>query len=496
MDRESGDEGTPLKEKEPNIWSTEQSARTARYNYASEKSLSHADAKLFYQRHRLETSQQEPDAIGSISRVRTTSSNANVELGLSRATSSASRRSDHGSARREQISRSGMTPGISSRVASLNNLDLLPTDFNNFENSRAGEHLDNNYDAPGFGIRSQSPVREDEFGNSAMDTSDIAPEMRAICTNIKRVQEIRQKYTGLSLQGPNDNPKDQAGWEIYPPPPQPVWDEVKNRPRSLTSGTNSLANSKIIAPDLAQSSSSLQALTSPVTGGAIQQVPYSPVKRRRKQGQDIGEDFDMGELLPLPEEERDVTFRLDDSSVYQVYESLRGDEPEAPMVKVPTLRDFYSDLEYVIAVSSDGPSKSFAFRELDILEGKFNLYFLVNQYEETAICKRVPHRDFYNVRKVDTHVHHSACMNQKHLLRFIKSKMKKSPDEIVLFRDGKQLSLKEVFESINLTAYDLSIDTLDMHVCHPHIFCLFSSHVADVGDRRIRTLSIDLTNLT
>lgn len=42
--------------------------------------------------------------------------------------------------------------------------------------------------------------------------------------------------------------------------------------------------------------------------------------------------------------------------------------------------------------------------------------------------QRVPHRDFYNVRKVDTHVHHSSCMNQKHLLRFIKSKMRKSPD--------------------------------------------------------------------
>jgi hypothetical protein len=34
-------------------------------------------------------------------------------------------------------------------------------------------------------------------------------------------------------------------------------------------------------------------------------------------------------------------------------------------------------------------------------------------------AKSVPHRDFYNVRKVDTHVHHSACMNQKHLLRFV-----------------------------------------------------------------------------
>lgn len=40
--------------------------------------------------------------------------------------------------------------------------------------------------------------------------------------------------------------------------------------------------------------------------------------------------------------------------------------------------------------------------------------------------QRVPHRDFYNVRKVDTHVHHSSCMNQKHLLRFIKSKLRKN----------------------------------------------------------------------
>jgi AMP deaminase len=75
-------------------------------------------------------------------------------------------------------------------------------------------------------------------------------------------------------------------------------------------------------------------------------------------------------------------------------------------------------------------------------------------------------------------------MNQKHLLRFIKSKMRKCPDvstyrepfsqatqlttwvqqEVVLYRDGKHLTLAEVFASINLTAYDLSIDTLDMHV--------------------------------
>ena len=74
-------------------------------------------------------------------------------------------------------------------------------------------------------------------------------------------------------------------------------------------------------------------------------------------------------------------------------------------------------------------------------------------------CKRF----LYRTSKVDTHVHHSACMNQKHLLRFIKHKLKHVPNEVVVFRDGKFLTLGEVFKSLRLTAYDLSIDTLDMH---------------------------------
>jgi AMP deaminase len=135
------------------------------------------------------------------------------------------------------------------------------------------------------------------------------------------------------------------------------------------------------------------------------------------------------------------------------------------------------DLDAVIDVSTDGPAKSFSFKRLSYLEGKFQLYSLLNEYQEIADSKKVPHRDFYNVRKVDTHVHHSACMNQKHLLRFIKSKMKKSPDEVVLFRDGKHLTLKEVFESINLTAYDLSIDTLDMHVSSAKLCCFLPMYI-------------------
>ena len=55
-------------------------------------------------------------------------------------------------------------------------------------------------------------------------------------------------------------------------------------------------------------------------------------------------------------------------------------------------------------------------------------------------------------------------MNQKHLLRFIKKAMKTNPDEVVCeTADRGKMTLAEVFASMNLTAYDLSVDMLDMH---------------------------------
>lgn len=270
--------------------------------------------------------------------------------------------------------------------------------------------------------KNTGPVPEDLTSSSLFDTEPhITAELSAISKNIQKIVDVRRKYIALSAQGPDDNPRDNSDWEIYPPPPEPAWKNSSSAAKQQSQRTN-----------------------------------YS----RGKEGQDVGEDFNMDDLLPLPGDDGGV-FKLDDAGVYQVYEN---ETCKTPSVKIPTIREFYMDLEDILNVSSDGPSKSFAFRRLQYLEGKFNLYVLLNEYQETADSKKVPHRDFYNVRKVDTHVHHSACMNQKHLLRFIKSKMKKYPNEVVLFRDGKHLTLAEVFASINLTAYDLSIDTLDMHV--------------------------------
>lgn len=54
--------------------------------------------------------------------------------------------------------------------------------------------------------------------------------------------------------------------------------------------------------------------------------------------------------------------------------------------------------------------------------------------------------------------------------------------DVVTYRDERYLTLKQVFESLDLTAYDLSIDTLDMHA-HRDAFHRFDRFNAKYSER-------------
>ena len=71
----------------------------------------------------------------------------------------------------------------------------------------------------------------------------------------------------------------------------------------------------------------------------------------------------------------------------------------------------------------------------------------MNEIRELAEQKAVSHRDFYNVRKVDTHIHAAACMNQKHLLRFIKKSLKMDGDVPVVKVGQGTMTLKQVTQT-------------------------------------------------
>lgn len=64
---------------------------------------------------------------------------------------------------------------------------------------------------------------------------------------------------------------------------------------------------------------------------------------------------------------------------------------------------------------------------------------------------------------MDTHIHAAACMNQKHLLKFIKTTYQTEEDQVVLEKGSQKITLKEVFKKLNMDPYDLTVDSLDVH---------------------------------
>ncbi|RMZ75099.1 hypothetical protein DV738_g5654, partial [Chaetothyriales sp. CBS 135597] len=477
------------------------------YNYMTEKQDSFADAKVIYQRHRLDTKSSQdfaginilarantlppilPDgSAGGDDLARTSSFRTQSTLlnnltdmgrgsGLALHTLSETREAQGLSGQKKE-----RDPFLEAdaKARAHDHHPALPREFKDPLMASEGVH------GAGAGVGLGNGP-----GGLARNDESIVSEVEAICDKIKMLMDMRRSFLKASLQCPGDNPKDDPDWTIYPPPPEPVWNnDTKQRPTplELTSTANS---STLYMTDLnasaVESNGNQGSQTAAERGG----MPSPTSTRRwRKHGHDIGQDFDINEVIIPGKAEARFRYEMNEGSVYQVYDGSKK------LVEVPTLRDYYVALDMVLDIASDGPAKSFAYRRLQYLEGRYNLYTLLNEYEEVADTKKVPHRDFYNVRKVDTHVHHSACMNQKHLLRFIKSKMKKCPDEVVIDRDGKQLTLREVFDSINLTAYDLSIDTLDMHA-HTgafHRFDKFNLKYNPIGQSRLRDIFLKTDN--
>ncbi|XP_027334826.1 AMP deaminase [Abrus precatorius] len=194
-----------------------------------------------------------------------------------------------------------------------------------------------------------------------------------------------------------------------------------------------------------------------------------------------------------PEGKSDHYFEMQDGVIH-VYPDRDSKEELFPVADATT---FFTDLHQILRVIAAGNIRTLCHHRLNLLEQKFNLHLMLNADREFLAQKSAPHRDFYNVRKVDTHVHHSACMNQKHLLRFIKSKLRKEPDEVVIFRDGTYLTLKEVFESLDLTGYDLNVDLLDVHADKStfHRFDKFNLKYNPCGQSRLREIFLKQDNL-
>lgn len=261
---------------------------------------------------------------------------------------------------------------------------------------------------------------------SSFDPAAISPELRELYSSFQSCLDLRDKYMRLSRQRLEDDPRSYDGefwcddvsvppapadgdagapnqqsstaddgegkrarapfppWKIYPEPPRPHWEPGPSASTAL--------------PDHAWKQS---ALTDEESKEAwkknefrFEECEVPGIDETRGGGQ--GWDFEM-----------------DDKGVYQVYDptasssstsstSSGGNDSlqplstlpkkKRPLFFIPSIKDYFLDLEHVLSVISDGPAKSVAWRRLKYLESKWGMYALLNEYQELADMKRVPHR--------------------------------------------------------------------------------------------------------
>ncbi|KAM3935377.1 AMP deaminase 1 [Leptodactylus fuscus] len=180
--------------------------------------------------------------------------------------------------------------------------------------------------------------------------------------------------------------------------------------------------------------------------------------------------------------------------VYPDDDALAKDKPKD--LNYPDVHAFVDDMNFLITLIAQGPVKTYTHRRLKFLSSKYKVHEMLNELEEMKELKNNPHRDFYNCRKVDTHIHAAACMNQKHLLRFIKKSYRVDADRVVFNTKGQQLTLKQVFEKLKLHPYDLTVDSLDVHAGRQTFqrFDKFNAKYNPVGASELRDLYMKTEN--
>lgn len=210
---------------------------------------------------------------------------------------------------------------------------------------------------------SQADVQSDSIPHPGDTPQDDEPlltqDLRFLYESFQACLDLRDKYIGLSKQQLHDNPQSYDGhylpptdqgpiyspWKIYPDPPQPHW-------RSMTSAD-----------------------------------PWGSRPDENEVEAPKGFDFAACDIPGL-DPKLAYQFALDDKGVYQVY----AEGNVQPLYVIPTIREYFMDLDFVLDAISHGPAKSFAWRRLKFLESKWNMYVLLNEYQELADMKRVPHR--------------------------------------------------------------------------------------------------------
>ena len=203
---------------------------------------------------------------------------------------------------------------------------------------------------------------------------------------MRKCLELRDKYITISNQRLGDNPRDHD--DVFHGIPEGISDVMGVRPEATTSACESTEEQFKPWHIYPRPPPPHWHWT------ADQAVSFGTASPR-----DVF-DFSHFDIPGAHEWE----FEVDDKGIYQVYDNnttgrpfpfsrllslfsyrLAGDKK--PIFDIPNIREYFMDLDFVLGVISAGPAKSFAFRRLQYLRGKFTMHTLLNEFQEMTEMK-------------------------------------------------------------------------------------------------------------
>ncbi|AMD19268.1 HBR367Cp [Eremothecium sinecaudum] len=126
---------------------------------------------------------------------------------------------------------------------------------------------------------------------------------------------------------------------------------------------------------------------------------------------------------------------------------------------IPEFEEFMRAFRTLTDVATSGEFQNFAYRKLEYLYNKFDLFQHLKSNSEKTENKTVKHRDFYNIRKIDTNMLLSGCVSERQLNEFIWDKLNLEPNRVVyVLKDGHPVTLRSLF---NTSSNELDISKRD-----------------------------------
>lgn len=126
-------------------------------------------------------------------------------------------------------------------------------------------------------------------------------------------------------------------------------------------------------------------------------------------------------------------------------------------------KQFQNDFDYLVQLTKSSAFNKLAARRLAYLLEKYKLYLNLHSKHEINRLKMVPHKDFYNLKKIDNNLYLYGCISTKNLNHFILKTLNAEPHRIIYIdttNNDENWSLKKLFDSIYYNQsihYDLKI---------------------------------------